>query len=356
MTKTGFTLSVNQINILTSLLAFVLSIVAGGLVVLVVGVNPIDTYAALFKGAWGNSMAIAGTINRMIPIIFTGLAIAIGQKGSVFNIGVDGQLMFGAFVAAFVGANITMPAFIHLPFTILVGALAGMLWAFIPALLRLKKNVSVVFSTIMFNHIAKYLVIFLMYQIATTDTAMNATAKILPTAMLPNMFNRNFLVNSGSLIALAAVFIVYIFISKTRTGYEMRAVGINPSAAGSAGINVKFHAFLALLLSGLLAGFAGAVEICGTSFRMFDNYNPGHMASGIAVAMLARGNPFAILLTAFLFASMRNGAPLMQVTVGVSAQFVYVVQGMIIIFMCSENLIRWIINNRKSAKRGVTNA
>lgn len=153
----------NMMSLYVSVIALSLSMITGGIIVAALGINPIETYSALFKGAIGSKSAISGTINRMIPIILAGLSIAIAQKGSVFNIGVDGQLMCGAFAAALVGANFSMPVWLHIPVTLVCGMAAGLLWSVLPAVLKMKRNVSVVFSCIMLNYVAQYLVVYLMY-------------------------------------------------------------------------------------------------------------------------------------------------------------------------------------------------
>lgn len=354
MDKTG-RLQKTLMNLYVSVIALALSVISGGIIVAALGLGPIQTYAALFRGAVGSLSALSGTINRMIPIILAGLAIALAKKGSVFNIGVDGQIICGAFAAALIGANVRLPGIIHLPLTLICGTAAGLLWAVLPATLKMKRNVSVVFSCIMLNYVAKYLVVYFMYLPPGSDRFMGATAKILSSAAIPNLFSFAFKVNGGILVALLSVICCGVFITKTRRGYEMQAVGFNPRAARSAGIDVKLNMFLALLASGGLAGLGGALETCGSTFRMYETYNPGYMPMGIAVAMLAHNDPYAILITAFLFAAMKNGASMMQVSVGVSAQFVSIIQGLIIIFICSENLIHWLLKRwGLRSKKGVT--
>lgn len=334
-----------------SAIALVLSILVGTIIVAVLGKDPLAVYGALFEGAFGGPLALTGTLNRMIPIVFAGLAIAVGQKCSVFNIGVEGQILIGSLISVYVGAFLELPAIIHVPLTIIVGALGGMLWALIPALLNLKKNVSVVFSTIMLNYVATYLCTFLIAKMPGYVGTKLASPSIQGSATIGNLFPTPWGINSGILVALAAVVVVYIYVFRTRAGYDLRAVGFNRNAARSAGINIKKNVFMALMVSGLLAGFAGSVEVSGLTHFLVENYAPGYMATGIAVAMLGQGNPFAILLASFLFAGMKNGAPLMQMTTGMSNQFVSIVQGLIIVFICSENFIRWLYVKMKTKKK-----
>ncbi len=335
----------------TSLIAFTLSIVTGSIIVWFMGYNPIDVYSSLFSGAFGSLIALTGTLNRTFPIILAGLAIAFGQKSGVFNIGVEGQIVMGTFTSLLVGLFIDLPSIIHIPLMFIAGAIGGMAWAFIPALLRYTKNVNIVFSTIMFNHIAAYLSVFLLALLPGHDTYLASSAMIDETAMLPDIAGKPFEVSSGLIIALGIAVLVYIYLFKSRGGYRLRAVGLNQSAARSAGINVPVGMFKGMMISGGIAGMVGAIDLMGLSFRMPDRITTGYMATGIAVAMLGRGNPFGIVIASLLFAAMRNGSAIMQISTGLTGQFVSVVQGLIIIFICSENIFKWI--NRKIKERAV---
>lgn len=338
-------------RIAISAIALVLSILVGAIIVAALGKDPITVYSALFEGAFGGALSLTGTFNRMIPIVFAGLAIAVGQKCSVFNIGVDGQILIGSLISVYMGAFLNLPPIIHIPLTMVVGALGGMLWSMVPALLNLKKNVSVVFSTIMMNYVAQYLCNFLIQKMPGYVSNKLATPNIQDSTAISNLFPTPWGINSGILISLLAVVVIYIYVFRTRAGYDLRAAGFNRHAARSAGINIKKNVFMAMMVSGLLAGFAGSTEVAGLTHCLVENYAPGYMATGIAVAMLGQGNPFAILLASFLFAGMKNGAPLMQMKTGMSNQFVSIVQGLIIVFICSENFIRWIYIKLKTKKK-----
>ena len=326
-------------RIAISAIALVLSILVGAIIVAALGKDPITVYSALFEGAFGGALSLTGTFNRMIPIVFAGLAIAVGQKCSVFNIGVDGQILIGSLISVYMGAFLNLPPIIHIPLTMVVGALGGMLWSMVPALLNLKKNVSVVFSTIMMNYVAQYLCNFLIQKMPGYVSNKLATPNIQDSAAISNLFPTPWGINSGILISLLAVVVIYIYVFRTRAGYDLRA----------AGFNLKKNVFMAMMVSGL--GFAGSTEVAGLTHCLVENYAPGYMATGIAVAMLGQGNPFAILLASFLFAGMKNGAPLMQMKTGMSNQFVSIVQGLIIVFICSENFIRWIYIKLKTKKK-----
>lgn len=340
---------------LSSLLALIFAVIVGGLLVSMIGVSPVDVYTQLFKGGLGNGIALVGTVNRMAPILLAGIALTIGNSSGIFNMGFEGQFLCGCLASVTVGYLVPMPAFLHIPLTMLAGILGGMLWSITPITLYLKKDINVVFSSIMLNYVALFLVDFLIMRFPNYEATSNATPRILSTAILPNLISSPVKINASVLVAVLMVVAAHVILFKTRVGYEMRAVGLNRNAAYSAGINIQSKMFLAMMLSAACAGLSGAIEVMGTTYRMMQSYNPNYMGMGIAVAMLGKQNPFAILVAAFLFSAMKNGTPLMQMNTGVSQQFVLALQGLIIIFICSENFIRYIIN-RINMKRGRTHA
>ncbi|MGL6175155.1 MAG: ABC transporter permease [Cellulosilyticaceae bacterium] len=337
------------LNFIISLVALVMAIVVGGIIIAVLGTNPFEAYGALLKGAFGTPMATTVTLTKSVPLILTGLAVALAFKCTVFNIGAEGQLLVGAMAAAIVGAYVELPAILHIPLVLLSAIVAGMLWAFLPAVLKQKRNVHVVISTIMFNYIAQYFVQYLILgPFKTTEGAAAQTNTIHQTAMLPKLLPKPYVLNLGIIIAIVAIFVVYILLNKTSMGYEMRAVGLNRNAAYANGINVDKNMFLALLLSGALAGLAGGIEVTGSLNKIVNGFSPGYGFTGIPVALMARNNPFAILFTALLMGTMRSGSLMMQSSVGVSKNMVDVIQGLIIVFLCSEYVIRYYIKKRRS--------
>lgn len=339
------------INCVVSALSLVLAIIVGGFVIAAFGYNPFAAYGALVKGAFGTPAAISITLTKSVPMILTGLAVALAFKCTVFNIGAEGQLLVGAMAAAIVGHYVQLPAILHIPLTLLSAMVAGMLWSFIPALLKQKANVSVVISTIMFNYIGQYLVQYLILKPFRGDGSAAATRTIQDTARLPKLLPSPYILNLGILIALLMVVLTYFLLNRTSRGYEMRAVGLNANAARTGGINVEMNMFLALLLSGALAGLAGGVEVTGSLGKIINNFSPGYGFNGIPVALMARNNPFAIILTALLIGSMRSGSILMQSSVGVSQNVVEIIQGLIIVFLCAEHVIRYYIKNISSGRK-----
>ena len=338
------------LSLLITLIALVMALVVGALVIWAFGSNPIEAYGALWRGAFGTGIAFTVTLGKAVPVMLTGLAVAIAFRCSVFNIGAEGQLLIGAMCAALVGAYVHLPMVLHLPLTILASMAGGMIWAFFPAVLKLKGNVNVVISTIMFNYIAQYLISYLILGPFKGPGESPATATIDETAQLPDLLPKPYVLNLGFVLALVAVVAVYIILNRTSLGYEMRAVGFNPNASRTNGINVNRNMFLALLISGALAGLAGGIEVTGSRDKIVNNFSANYGFSGIPVALMAHNNPFAIIFSALLIGAMRSGSAMMQSSAGISKNMVDVIQGLIIVFLCAEHVIRYYIKRMGGKK------
>lgn len=331
------------LSILITLISLVLALLVGAVVIVACGSNPLDAYGALWRGAFGTGIAFTVTLGKAVPVMLTGLAVAIAFRCNVFNIGAEGQLLAGAMCAALVGAYVHLPMAIHLPLTILAGIAGGFAWAFLAAVLKLKRNVNVVISTIMLNYIAQYLVQYLILGPFKGEGATPATPEIADTAKLPDLLARPYVLNLGFVIALCAVVVVYVILNRTSMGYEMRAVGFNTDASRVNGINVKRNMFLALLISGGLAGLAGGIEVTGTMDKIVNNFSANYGFNGIPVALMAHNNPFAIIFSALLIGALRSGSSMMQSSAGISDNMVDVIQGLIIVFLCAEYVLRYYI-------------
>lgn len=251
--------------------------------------------------------------------------------------------MVGGMAAALVGAYIKLPAGLHLIVTLLAGCLAGMGWAYIAAVLKAKRNVHIVIGTILLNYIAQYLVQYLVLGPCNSNEGQAVTPMIHESANLPVLMKAPYTLNLGFVLAIAAIALIYFLLNKTTRGYEMRAVGMNPIASHIHGISVQKNMVLAMAISGMLAGLAGAVMVTGSMHRVIDGFSSGYGYNGIPIALMAHNNPVGIFFSAILLGSMRNGSFLMQSMVGISKDFVDVIQGLIIIFICSEHAIQYYI-------------
>lgn len=341
------------LEVFITFVAISLAIIVGGLIMLGFGYNPISAYLALLQGAFGTMPAFTATITKSVPIMLTGLAVAVAFKCGVFNIGAEGQLMLGMICAGAAGIYLTgLPAVIHIPLTLLAAILGGMFWAFIPAVMKQKFKVNVVIGTIMFNYIGQYIVQYLILNPMKTAGAASSTNPLLASARLPKLLPTPNVLNLGYVIAILAAFMIFFLMQHMVKGYEMRAVGMNPTASRWAGINVEKNMFAALVISGGLAGLAGGIEVAGTLGKVVVGASSGYGFNGIPVALIAHNNPILVIFSSLLLAAMRNGSMLMQTSAGVSKNVVDMVQGLIIVFLCAEYVFRYYIKKGLEKKQG----
>jgi simple sugar transport system permease protein len=255
----------------------------------------------------------------------------------------------GALAAAFVGYAVKgLPIYIHLPLAVLAGALGGALWGAIPGFLKAKLGAHEVINCIMMNYIAVKVVDFLVKNpMRDKASSIPRTPFILPSAELPPLIP-GLRLHAGLLIAIVCIFLVYWFLWKTTLGFEIRTVGANPDAARYAGMSVTQRFVLAMFLSGALAGLAGMGEVLGTNHNLPAAFISGYGFDSIAIALLAKSHPFGVLPAALLWAALRNGAGLMQVRAGISIDLINIVQGLVIIFIAADEIIRWLYRIKKS--------
>ncbi len=328
-----------------------------------------NTYVALFTGSVGDLGKIRAafesgdglTIRRAInpffeslvqstPYIFGGLAVALGFRAGLFNIGVEGQLFIGAVTGVWAGYAISgLPAFIHIPLAMFFGALGGALWGFVPGILKAKTGAHEVITTIMMNYIAFRLVDWLLkVPMHDPNEFTPKTPWIFETAKLPRFFDTPIRFHLGFFIALLMALLVYLLLFKTTWGFELRMVGSNPNAARYAGIKITTATVVAMVLSGALAGMAGANEVLGVNYRLLPAFSSGYGFDSIALALLGKTHPFGVVLSSLLFGFLRNGARSMQLTVGVPIDIVSILQALILAFIAAPAIIRTIYRLRES--------
>lgn len=312
------------------------------------------TYGGLLDGAFLKGFAFANTLVATTPLIFTGLALGLGFQSGVFNIGAAGQFLLGATCAVWVGYAIPLPPIIH-PFAcILAGALGGGLWGAIPGYLKARFGSHEVINTIMFNYLALFLQDWLVKNpLKDPSPGVFRTPNILDTAFLPRFLDR---LHLGFILALLTAAIVWWLLQKTTIGFELRTVGMNPAAAKYAGMQPQKMIVLAMFLSGALAGIGGAVQILGVDRNMPATYSADFGFDAIPVALLGQNSPVGIVLASVLFGALRNGSDLMQLRSGgvVSKEVIFIVQGVILLFIAAPALIRWLyrLKLKKTALEG----
>jgi ABC-type uncharacterized transport system permease subunit len=337
-----------------------------------------EAYKALFLGAIGNPAAMVGAVRTYLatgetkqmltafwpiteslvtstPYIFAGLAVALGFKGALFNIGAEGQIFIGAIVAALVGYSVTgLPWIIHMPLTFLAGTLAGAIWGGIPGYLKAKTGAHEVINTMMLNYVAFRLSDYLLngpMKRGGAEGFIPISRDILPSAYFPKFFPDPIRLHAGFVVALLVAALVYWLLWKTTLGFEIRTVGANPRAAKYAGISVTRNFVVTMALSGALAAMAGASEVMGVNHNLASAFSPGYGFDSIALALMGGSHPVGVVLAALLFGTLRNGATKMQSLANIPIDIITIVQAFVIMFIAAPAIIRWIY--RLKAEGGV---
>jgi len=302
-------------------------------------------YASLLAGAFGSGTGIANTLVAAAPLIFGGLAVGLGFKAGLFNIGVAGQFLVGAFAAAVVGARLAdAPTILAVPSAMVAGALGGAAFGFIPGFLKARTGAHEVVTTIMLNNAAVLLLTWAVNDLVRAPGFSFPRTGEIGNSALPVLLGRN--LHLGIPLAVLTVFGVRWLLDRTTVGFEIRTVGQNPNAARYAGMRPIFITTLTMTLSGLLAGVAGAIQMLG----VIGFYAPGITASvgfdSIAVALLGRSNPIGILFAAILFGAFRAGSPLMQIETSVPIEIIDIIQALVILFLAADLIVRRVFRVR----------
>ncbi len=307
-------------------------------------------YGALFAGSLGDASAISESLVASTPYIFTGLAVALGFRGGLFNIGGEGQLLVAAGASVVIGYSFQLPAIIHLPLALLGGMIGGGIYGAIPGYLKAKTGAHEVINTIMLNYIS-----FRFFDWAFTGPLRRpggdapVTAQIYPSAYLPQLFE-GYRFHWGFFLALAVAFAVWWLLFKTTIGFEIRTVGANPSAARYGGIKITRVTVLTMAISGALAGLAGANEVLGLNHFLAGGFSAGYGFDAIALALLGKSHPLGVVLAALLFGTLRNGATRMQSIASIPIDIISIVQALIIVFIAAPAIVRWIYRVRAKSE------
>jgi ABC-type uncharacterized transport system permease subunit len=304
------------------------------------GADLVAAYAALFAGALGSRFAILETLVKTAPLILTGLAVALAFRARFWNIGAEGQLYAGAVAATWVALGFPGAApGLLLPALLLASAVAGGLWALVPGLLKARFRVDDVVTTLLLNYVMLYLVSALVDGPWRDPVSQwPQSPDIAEAAQLPILLERS-RVHLGVPVAFLCAAMVWVLLSRTPLGYAIRATGANPRAAEFGGIRTTRVVALAALLSGGLAGLAGAGELAGIQFHLMEGLSPGYGYSGIVVAMLGGLHPVGVVLAAFFFGVVNNGAQTMSRATGVPTYLVEVMQGVTLLTMLAALLL-----------------
>jgi general nucleoside transport system permease protein len=301
--------------ILSSIAALVLALFIGGILIALVGGDPIATYAHIANVAFGSLGGITDTLTKATPLILVGLACSLAFRMKLWNIGAEGQFYMGAWAASAVVLLPLLPAstspFLFIPVMMIAGMLGGAAWGFIPGFLKARFKVNEVITTLMLNYIAVAWNNFFIFAV-WSEGGFQMSPMFPRTSWLPRLSDlasqikefRGLTLHGGFIIAVIAAVIVWFILNRSKWGYEIRLIGDNPKAAEYAGIPIKRNIILVMMVSGALAGLAGMSEISGTVHRLQGAISPGYGFTGIIIAWLAKLNPFAVILVSVFFGAL----------------------------------------------------
>lgn len=303
------------LSALISLGAVALALLLGGIVLALVGGNPFRAYGFMVKASFGDLGVFSDTLTKATPLILVSLAAVVAFRMRLWNIGAEGQFFIGAFGASAVVLTPILPPetspWLMIPTMMILGAFAGALWGFVPGFLKARFNVNEIISTLMMNYIAVAWNNFFIFAI-WTEGGFQMSPQFPRTAWLPRLTDyssqvpvfRGLTTHLGLLFGLAAAFVIWWVLYRSRWGYEIRLIGDNPRAARYAGINITRNTILVMMLSGALAGLAGMSEITGVVHRLQGAISPGYGFTGIIIAWLAKLNPLLVVPISILFGGL----------------------------------------------------
>ncbi len=329
------------VALMVPVLSFVLALIVGGTLLLAAGANPVETYKAMFEGAFGTGYARSETLVKAIPLMLTGLAVSIAFRMLFWNIGAEGQLAMGAIATAWVPLfalkDSGLPAGVLLVLMGVAAFVAGALWGLIPAVLKAFLRVNEIITTLMLNYVAILLLDYL-YTGPWKDKqgfGFPGTASFKEIASLPRLpkelgFGR---VHLGVLIAIVAALLIWLVLIRTKWGYEIRVIGENPHAARYAGIGLVRNILLVMVVSGGLAALAGYGQVAGIAHRLQKGITVGDGFTAIIIAWLAKLHPIGVLIVAILIAALSVGGDQITMTMRLPAAMAGVLQGAILFFV-----------------------
>lgn len=338
-------------QILISFFALSISLTLSMLLVNLMEIDPGLALKSMLDGAVGSKNSIAETIVKMSPLLFTGMSFAIAFRCGLTNLGMEGQLYMGAVASTAIAVYVkNLPSYIHIPLALFAAFIGGGLWGWIAGILKVKSGASEIITTVMMNTISLSLAAYLVAgPMAEPSGTRTQTSAILGTSRLPVIIEGT-RAHLGFLIAIVFVILFWLFLTKSKKGFEIRMSGQNMKAAQYSGVSTDKNIMLVMFLAGGLAGLAGANEILGVQKMMLPIISPGYGFDGIAVSMIGMNSPFGIIVGALLFGMLRAGSNMMQMTAKVPITIISVIQGFVIITVIASNYIIEVVNDKKLKK------
>jgi simple sugar transport system permease protein len=344
-------------NLLYTIIAIIIGFIIGAIFLLIAGISPAVAYKKLLDSVISKPKYWVWTLTYASPLIFTGLSVAFSFRTGVFNIGAEGQFVVGSLAACVVGILVKAPAWIHAPLCLIAGALAGFVWSFIVALLKVKRGIHEVLSFIMFNWIAFYLSNYVVNLSGIHKEGSEATNNVQDTAriLFPEKIREITgcnVANWGIVMAIIAAIIIWVLIEKTTLGYKLKAVGFNNNAALYAGINSDRSVLTALGISGALAGLGGAVQILGMGGRLSQFAGQeGFGFEGITVALIGASNPIGCIFSGIFYGAMKYGGSKLSM-VKAPSEVVDIIMGCIILVIAISQVFKILFQKIGKKKEG----
>ena len=328
---------------LIPIIAVFIALFIGGILIRLQGLDPVVAYKSLFKTAFGSIEGIGATLGKSTPLVLSGLAVAVGLRAGLFNIGAQGQLLSGSLAAAWAGVTFDgIPGYIHIPVALIIGAFFGSIVAAISGLLKAYRGVHEVITTIMLNSIVMAIADYLASgKLREPGQFLTRTSEIAESARLPIIGS----LPSGFFIAVILGVFIWWVLGRTTSGFRIETVGRNRHAAWYSGISVKRTVVSAMVVSGAIAGLGGAIETLGITYRYAPAFNLGLGFDGITIALLGRVHPIGIIPGAILIGGMRAGAANMQFDAGVAPEIVDLLMALILLFVTAPLITRFFKNS-----------
>jgi ABC-type uncharacterized transport system permease subunit len=332
------------------LVAIALGLLVGAVAIWATGHSVIESYTALWSGAFGNKTYIGSTLARSGTIAMAALAVVVAFRAGALNLGGEGQLVLGGLVAALTALYLPVPAWLGIPAALLAGALAGALWALLPAWLEVRFQVSLLIGSLLLNYVGTLLAGYLVSVPFRDRTGGGALAQ---TPMIPKALQFAPLITGtrlhlGLAITVVLAVVIWFVLMRTVTGYEWRMTGLNPHFAAYGGVDRVKGLLTAMLTSGAIAGLGGAIEVLAIHHRFIDGSltRPGFAWSGVMAALLAENHPLAALLTALLLGAIQIGSTGMERTTEIPLEISSVVQAVIVLFVSARIGMSWLQRTR----------
>ncbi len=327
--------------VLVPIVSILLALIFGGILLLIAGESPIAVYRAMLRGALGDRNGVAETLVKTIPLLLTGLGVAVAFRMQLWNIGAEGQLYLGAITATGLGLYVLSetPGPVLIPTMIVAGLVGGAIWGLIPGALRAYLGANEIITSLMLNYVAILFAEYLVHGPWRDPRAFGfpGTPPLPDAAWLPRWDTTR--VHLGLLFGLVAAGILWLLLRRTRWGYEVAVMGLNARAARYAGMPTRRTILLVMALSGALAGLAGMSEVAGIGHQLQRNLSPGYGYTAIIVAWLGRLHPLGIILVAFLLAAMLVGGDQLQSSIGLPAAIAPMLQGTILFFLLGGEVL-----------------